>query len=157
MRRLKKKKLDSPVKPGNDKDPKKEEYNAAVFRNRLLSQLSGRISEPNAISMPALFEAVYDRPWHDKVNGTRDIRKLITELRDEGVPICSSTAQTGGGYYLAAAGSELTNYLRRQQRRALQILSRNAKIKKISLPNYLGQLRLETEGTRSEAKQTSFF
>jgi hypothetical protein len=136
----------------------KKEYNADEYRHRLLAELSGRISEPNAISMPALFEVVYGRPWHDKVNGTRDIRKLITDLRAEGVPICSSTAKDGGGYYLAAAGSELTNYLRRTERRALLILQRNAKIKKISLPNYLGQLRLEMAGGKNrEAKQENLF
>jgi len=39
----------------------------------------------------------------------------------------------------------LIAYLRRAERRALKILMRNARIKKISLPNYLGQLRLGME------------
>ena len=132
---------------------KKDVFDADVYRNKLLAELSGHVSEPNAISMTELFETVYERPWHDRVNDTRNIRELITVMREEGVPICSSFSQNGGGYYLAAAGSELANYLRKTERRALLILMRNAKIKKISLPNYLGQLKLETEGTYSEAKQ----
>ena len=140
-----------------EKQDNKIDYNADIYRHKLLAELSGRISEPNAISMTALFEVVYDRTWFNRVNDTRDIRKLITELRDEGIPICSSSSQVGGGYFLAAAGSELANYLRKTERRALLILMRNSKIKKISLPNYLGQLKLGMEGTYSETDQKSLF
>lgn len=138
-------------------EEKKDDFDADVYRHKLLAELSGRISEPNAISMTALFEAVYERPWFDRVNDTRDIRKLITVMRAEGVPICSTSAQNGGGYFLAAAGSELANYLRKTERRALLILMRNAKIKKVSLPNYLGQIKLEMEGSYSETDQKSLF
>ena len=138
-------------------EDKKDEYNADIYRHKLLAELSGRISEPNAISMTALFEAVYDRPWFDRVNDTRDIRHLITDLRSEGVPICSTSAQNGGGYFLAAAGSELANYLRKTERRALLILMRNAKIKKISLPNYLGQIKMNMEVPGDGENQKSLF
>ena len=121
------------------------------YRGRLLATLTGHIGEPNAIGMASLFEAVYGRPWDNKINDTRALRHLVTGLRTEGIPICSVSSQDGGGYYLAAAGSELANYLRRSERRALKILSRNARIKKISLPNYLGQLRMNMEGGRDQA------
>ncbi len=111
-----------------------------------LAELTNHIGEFNAIGMAELYKAVTGESWDNRINDTRAIRRVITALRREGVPICSSAAQNGGGYYLAAAGSELRGYLRRQKLRALKILARNAKIQKTSLPNYLGQLRLEMEG-----------
>ena len=113
-------------------------------RHRLLAELTSHIGEMNAIGMPALYQAVFDRPWSDRINDTRQIRRLITTMREEGVPICS-VASAPGGYYLAAAGSELADYLRRDKFRALRILKRDAAILKISLPNYLGQLKMEAE------------
>ncbi|PKN35624.1 MAG: hypothetical protein CVU61_02040 [Deltaproteobacteria bacterium HGW-Deltaproteobacteria-19] len=125
--------------------------NSSDNRMRLLGKLTEHIGAHNAVGMAELYEAVFGRPWNHKINDTRDLRHLVTILREEGVPICSVSSQSGGGYYLAAAGSELTDYLRRGERRALSILSRNARIKKISLPNYLGQIKLGMEGKHEEA------
>lgn len=124
----------------------KHEIDTPESRARLLAEMSSHIGKHHAIGMAALYEAVYDRPWDNRINDTRGLRKLVTLLREEGVPICSVASQDGGGYYLAAAGSELADYLRRNERRALQVLKRNAMIKRVSLPNYLGQIRLEMEG-----------
>lgn len=121
------------------------------YRSRMLATLTGHIGAPHAIGMAALYEAVFDRPWQHRINDTRALRRLVTTMRSEGVPICSVSSSDGGGYYLAAAGSELANYLRRTERRALLILQRNARIKRISLPNYLGQLKLNMEGNHGEA------
>jgi len=123
-----------------DKEKELEKY-----RFRLLSEMVNHIGQHNAIGMGELFEAVIDEDWQHRINDTRKLRFLITALRAEGIPICSISNRNGGGYYLAAAGSELIAYLRRAERRALKILMRNARIKKISLPNYLGQLRLGME------------
>lgn len=120
------------------------EVDTAENRNRLLAQLSSHIGEANAISMTALYAAVFQRPWDDHINDTRGLRRLITYMREEGVPICS-VSSSNGGYYLAAAGSEMADFIRKTERRALRILMRNAKMKKTSLPNYLGQLKLEME------------
>lgn len=120
-------------------------------RGSILAALTSHIGETNAIGMGELYEEVYGKAWGNRINDTRALRKAITDLREEGVPICSVATSGGGGYYLAAAGSELANYLRRSERRALLILMRNAKIKKISLPDYLGQMRLNMEGDHGEA------
>lgn len=124
---------------------KREAADSAEYRNRLLVELSSHVGEQNAIGMPALYQAVYDQPWSDRINDTRRVRKLITIMREEGIPICS-IASAPGGYYLAAAGSELVAYLRSNKYRALRILSRSARILKVSLPNYLGQLQIEIDG-----------
>jgi hypothetical protein len=39
----------------------------------------------------------------------------------------------------------MADFLRKTERRALGILMRNAKMKKVSLPNYLGQLKIDME------------
>lgn len=126
------------------------EWDSPEYRQRLLSALTSHIGAHNAIGMTALYSAVYDRPWSDRVNGTRLIRRLVTAMRMDGVPICSVTSAPGG-YYLPAAGSEAADYMRRYEAKALRILRTLAKMKKTSLPNYLGQLRLDMEGKSDEA------
>lgn len=115
------------------------------LRARVLTILAGHIGSHNAIGMGELYEEVFGEGWEHRINDTRALRRLVTELRADGVPVCSVASQSSGGYYLAAAGSELTDYLRRAEMRALKILKRNARIKKVSLPEYLGQLRLNME------------
>ncbi len=114
-------------------------------KSRLKDELMEHIGRQNAIGMAELYELIYGESWENRINDTRGIRKLITELRNEGRPICSISNRNGGGYYLAAAGSELENYLQANERRALRVLARNSRIKKIALPEYLGQVRLSLE------------
>lgn len=116
------------------------------YKARILAELTDHIGEFNAVGMAELYTAVFERPWENRINDTRFLRTLVTELRDEGRAICSVSSSDGGGYYLAAAGSELANYLSRAERKALRILKRNAVIKKTTLPNYLGQIKLNMEG-----------
>jgi len=54
-------------------------------RNRLLATLTTHIGLTHAIGMAALFEAVFDRPWDNRINDTRAVRRLITVMREEGV------------------------------------------------------------------------
>ncbi len=123
----------------------------AIRKGTILAELSSHIGEPNAIGMGELYELVYGEPWSNRINDTRALRTVIEWMRSEGIPICSVASANGGGYYIAAAGSELANYLRRDERRALKILKRCATIKKISLPDYLGQMKLNMEGGENEA------
>lgn len=130
-----------------DQQPqRKTDMGESERRGSILAALTSHIGEPNAIGMGELYELVYGEGWRNRINDTRALRKAITDLREEGVPVCSVATSYGGGYYLAAAGSELAVYLRRAERRALLILHRNARIKKISLPDYLGQMKLNMEG-----------
>ncbi len=134
---------------GNMKEKKmkpKREIDSAMCRERLLSTLTSHVGSHNAIGMAELYQEVFGGIWENRINDTRAIRKLVTDLRAQGVPICSLSDKRDGGYYLAAAGSELTAYLRRSETRALKILMRNSKIQRISLPNYLGQIKMNLEG-----------
>ena len=123
-----------------------DEDTTKYLKYRTLSALAVHIGEANAIGMAELYGLVYERPWENRINDTRSLRKLVTAMRDEGTPICSVSTSNGGGYYLAAAGSEMVDYLRRGEHRALKILGRNARMKRITLPEYLGQMRLGMEG-----------
>ena len=108
----------------------------------LLATLSRHIGQERAISMAALQRAVFGDEVDDKINGTRMLRKLVTELRRAGTPIASCTSCNGGGYYLAAAGSEMTDYLERLRRRALSALVLEAAMRRQTLPELIRQIQL---------------
>lgn len=111
-------------------------------KNRLHAELHRHIGRHRAIGMAELYEIVYREPWKNRINDTRKLRQLITELRNDGTPICSTATQNGGGYYLAQTTEDLSGYLARQERRALGILARNARMKRLTLPEYVGQMSL---------------
>jgi hypothetical protein len=129
-----------------------EETNANL-RARLMTELSRHIGQVNAIGMGELYVLVFGETWNHRINDTRKLRDLIEELRDEGVAISSSTANSGGGYYLPAAGSELADYLDGDEIRAFRILRRNRRIRKVSLREYWGQagIRMEQYDAESQA------
>jgi biotin operon repressor len=108
--------------------------------NRLLRVLSEHPGKARAISMPALQKAIFGSEIGDKINGTRKLRQLITRLRKEGLPICSVVDQNGGGYYLASASSDIEDYLRRLRNQALRKLAIEARIRKVAMPELLGQI-----------------
>jgi len=117
-----------------------------ALKVRLYAALTRHIGEERALDMGQLYQEVYEREYHHKINGTRALRKLITELRYEGVAIGSVSSRNQGGYYLIRSGSELGDYIARLQRRGLKALSMAARIKNLSLPELLGQLRINMEG-----------
>jgi len=110
--------------------------------SRLLQVLTRHVGEEKAVDAGTLYAEVYGERVKNKINQTRAMRTLITALRNKGVPIGSTSAQTGGGYYLCRAGSELSAFCDRLTRRALTTLSMVAKVKKMSMPELLGQMKL---------------
>lgn len=113
--------------------------------NRLLRCLHRHIGAHNAISMTALYREVFGRPVRHLVNDAKRLRELVDKLRVEGEPICSLKSTQGGGYYLPQAGAELDDFLRREKSRALRVLAKVAKIKRVALPELLGQMAMEME------------
>jgi len=71
----------------------------------------------------------------------RSLRRLISEARNEGVPI-GGTPETG--YYVAQTATELEDCCRFLRARAMHSLHLEARLRKISLPQLLGQINLET-------------
>ena len=123
-----------------------KEKSSDTHKVDVLMVLSRHIGKEKAIGMGELYEMVFGETWENRINDTRKLRYIITDLRSDGVPICSVSDRNGGGYFLASAGSELENYLGRIRRRALSALSMEAKIRDVALPELLGQLRFEMEG-----------
>lgn len=127
------------------KQTKMTKQERQVYKSRLMIEMSRHIGQANKIGMGELYERVFDEKYDNRINDTRKLRKLITELRREGVPICSDPSNTEGGYYLASAGSELNAYCKKLEERALKILSQQATLKKVALPELMGQIQLSLE------------
>lgn len=116
------------------------------YKTRLLMKLMGHVGQSGAIGMGELYEQVFDAPWTHRINDTRELRALITDLRRDGVPICSSSSCTGGGYWVSSAGSELNGYCNGLRKKALKLLNIEARLRKLTLPELMGQLALEDLG-----------
>lgn len=114
--------------------------NAAKYQ--VLNILSRHVGKEKAIGMAELYGRVFDRPWKNKINDTRLLREIITELRREGALIGETRSQTGGGYYLARSSHELTQFFERRKREALKKLDMIAKMQRIGLGELLGQMQL---------------
>jgi len=108
----------------------------------ILAELTHHIGIEKAIGMGELYEIVFKEGWHHRINDTRSLRRIITELRWDGVPICSVPLRDGGGYYLASVGSELADFLEKKKKRGLKELAQAAKIQRVSLSEMLGQMAL---------------
>lgn len=124
------------------KKPSPRDTQKELHKGRIVTILSRHVGITRAIGMGELYSRVYGKPWKNRINDTRGMRYLITDLRNEGVPICSLTSHSGGGYYLASTNGELDSWLGRDHRKALRILAREAKIRRTTLPELLGQMRL---------------
>ena len=121
-----------------------------ALKGEIMSVLSEHVGRERAIGMGELYEKVFNELWQNRINDTRRLRQLITELRRKGKPICSASTSEGGGYYLPAVGQELDQYCQRRRMKALKELSIEAKIRKISLPELLGQMALSMSGGKHE-------
>jgi hypothetical protein len=128
----------------DDRDKMSDEQKR-FLKGRLLEILIGHVGKSQIIGMGELYESVFGEPWNHRINDTRRLRKLIEELRRDGKQICSDPARVGGGYYIASTTSELADYCGKLRHRALKILSVEARIRKVSLPELVGQLRLDLE------------
>jgi hypothetical protein len=124
----------------------------AFYVARLLAELTHHVGKDQCVGMGELYELVFREQWSNRINDTRKLRTVITELRRQGIAICSDTSSSGGGYYLARQGSsEMADYLKRLRMRALKALVLEAKMRQIGLPELLGQLELELSGGYHEA------
>jgi len=121
------------------------------YKGVLLRIMSRHVGAGRKIGMGELYQAVFGEGWQNRINDTRALRTLITELRHEGIPICSVADRSGGGYYLASAGSEMNAYCERLRTTALKKLAMEAKIRRISLPQLLGQMAMNVKAEEAQA------
>lgn len=71
----------------------------------------------------------------------RRLRQAISALREDGIAICGHPRS---GYYIAETAEELEHCCRFLRARAMHSLAIEARLRRIPLPDLLGQLRLRT-------------
>lgn len=71
----------------------------------------------------------------------RDVRKAVSELREEGTAICARPAT---GYFIAGTAEELEECCLFLRGRALHSLYLESRLRKIPLADLLGQFHLPT-------------
>lgn len=121
-----------------------EELQAA--RMKLYMVMMQHVGPDKKIGMGELYETVFGKRWTHRINDTKQLRILITEMRRDGQPVMSDSSSSSGGYWIAASSSEINDWCDRVKVRALSMLKRISTIKKVSLPEYIGQIRLELGG-----------
>ncbi len=115
---------------------------AQLTTDQLLAVLRDHIGEANGASVEALVAEIWPiRDVHRDAAAARKIRELVVELRREGHHIC---AHPSSGYFIAATPEELDRTCLFLYERAMTTLSQIAAMKRISLPDLRGQLKLPT-------------
>ncbi len=99
----------------------------------VLAVLSRHIGKGNGISVKQFAQQTDLYP--------RAIRSHISDLRDEGHAICGTPAD---GYYIAATPEELETTCEFLRSRAMHSLGLESKLRRIPLPDLLGQLHVPT-------------
>ena len=123
---------------------RKKSNNDDAYKKECLAILTRHIGEEKTIGMGELYERVFKRRYNNRINSTRRLRNLITDLREEGVAIGSNTKPNTGGYHLIRSSSELEEYVNRNIAIAKKKLYMISRLKKVSLPEILGQLSIES-------------
>jgi biotin operon repressor len=104
-----------------------------INKHHVLGELNRHIGAAKGVSAEALARALGVPE--------RRIRMLVSELREEGVAIC---AHPETGYYIAETPEEIERCCEFLRARALHSLTLESRLRRIPLPELLGQLRLKT-------------
>jgi hypothetical protein len=104
--------------------------------------LRGRLGARNGATAAALVWAVTGRP--STAAEERRLRAVVEALRCEGRRICADPSH---GYYLAETEDELIGTCEWLYSRAMTTLRQVAAMRRVSLPDLRGQLRLPEEPT----------
>lgn len=104
-----------------------------VVSSDVLAALAPHVGKRAGIAVKALADALNTSP--------RQIRKLVTELRLEGIAVCGHPKT---GYFIAAEAGELEDTCKFLRSRALHSLTLESKLRHVPLPDLLGQMHLKT-------------
>ena len=108
-----------------------------ITRDSVLAELSRHIGKARGISCADLVREI---TWRQPdAAAMRRVRKIIEELRREGQHIAADPQH---GYFIAQTEEELNDTCKFLYNRALTSLSQISAMKKISLPDIAGQLKL---------------
>jgi len=109
-------------------------------KSDVLKALQNHIGKTNGVKCDALVSEINHKPWREpSYAAQRQVRKLVTELRLEGHHICAHPAS---GYFIAETEDELNDTCLFLHQRAMASLTQISRMKKVSLPDLRGQLRL---------------
>lgn len=111
-----------------------------ITRTSVIETLSRHIGRERGVRVDRLVAEITGELLPDPA-GERRVRSIISELREEGMPIC---ARPETGYYLAETAEDVEECCRFLRSRAMHSLVLESRLRKIPLPELLGQLRLET-------------
>ncbi len=116
-----------------------------IDRDRLLEVLSRHIGAEHGVTIKQLADecvgASVVMEANDAARQQRHLRELVVELRIEGHHICAHPSR---GYYMAANGDELDETCQHLHSRAMTSLRQVSAMKRVSLPDLVGQLNLRT-------------
>lgn len=102
-------------------------------KHDLLAVLSHHIGRANGADVEALAVQLDTNARH--------VRALVSELRLDGIAI---SATPGTGYYIAATADDVERSCAFLRARAMHSLTLEARLRKITLPDLIGQLHLRT-------------
>lgn len=102
-------------------------------KHDLFSILAVRVGADNGISVDALAKQLDVAARH--------VRSLVSDLRMDGIAVCG-TPKTG--YYIAATPEEMEQTCQFLRNRAMHSLQLESRLRKIPMPDLLGQLHVPT-------------
>jgi hypothetical protein len=111
-----------------------------ITPDTVLIELALHIGALHGISARDLVAAITGSPEPDPA-GERELREAVVALRLEGCHVCGFPAT---GYFMAANDKELDSQCLWLFDRAMTSLKQIAAMKRVSLPDLRGQLRLRT-------------
>lgn len=102
-------------------------------KHDLFSVLAPRVGSHNGVSVDALARQLGSTPRH--------VRTLVSDLRMEGIAVCGTPKS---GYYIAATPEEMEETCQFLRHRAMHSLQLESRLRKIPMPDLLGQLHVPT-------------
>lgn len=105
----------------------------AITSDRVLAALGCHIGAENGITA--------ERLAHQLGIAPRVLRRHISDLRERGIAVCGTPRF---GYFVARNEAELEDSCVFLRRRALHSLALEARLRKITLPDLIGQMKLRT-------------
>jgi len=108
-----------------------------INKDSVLAALSKHIGEHNGVTARDLVVEITGKA--DTPGGTRRLRQVIEELRREGHHVCGHPSC---GYFIAKDEDEVNRTCLFLYERAMTSLAQISRMKRVSIPDIRGQLKL---------------
>lgn len=116
-----------------------------ITPEQVLSELSHHQGKVNGIHVRDLVMRITGQLTNAEAL-ERSVRKLVTDLRLEGHPIC---AHPSSGYFMPVTDEELDETCNFLRSRAMSSLKAESRLRRISIAELLGQFQLPTNERQS--------